>query len=112
MFCSGSHADLRESFRHALASLGDAEAAIGQRQLDVLPHGQVTDEIETLEDEPNLAVSDTGAPDVVEMLDRFAAQQVTAVRRRFEQPKNREKRGLPTARRPGDRNVIAVANIN
>jgi hypothetical protein len=35
--------------------------AIGQRQLDVLEHGQVADQVEGLEDEADLAVADAGA---------------------------------------------------
>ena len=43
-----------------LRSLG-AHAAIGQRKLHILEHGQIADQIEALEDESDLAVADAGA---------------------------------------------------
>ena len=43
---------------HALLALGRAHAAVGQRQLHVLEHVEIADQVEALEDEADLAVAD------------------------------------------------------
>ena len=40
-----------------LPALGRLHAAVGERQLDVLEHRQVADQVEALEDEADLAVA-------------------------------------------------------
>ena len=44
-----------------LRALGGPHAAVGERQLDVLEHGQVANQVEALEDESDLAVADARA---------------------------------------------------
>ena len=55
------HADALERRLDALLALGRLHAAIGERQLDVLVDGEVADQVEALEDEPDLAVADARA---------------------------------------------------
>ena len=43
--------------------------------------------------------------------DRLAVQRVAAVRGRVEQAENREQRGLAAAGRAGDRDVLALPNL-
>jgi len=42
---------------HALAPFGGFHAAVGERQLDVLEHRQIANQVEALKDEPDLAVA-------------------------------------------------------
>ena len=54
--------------RHPIRPLGRAHTAVGQRQLDVLLHRQVADQVEALEDAPDLAVASTGSVGLPEAL--------------------------------------------
>ena len=111
MFGPRSHADFRERLIHSLAPLRRCQSAIGQRQLDIFPNGEITNEIKTLEDEPDLAIAHPRAFGMIEMLDRFIAQQVTAAGGRIEQSQDREQRGFAAAGGTGDGHVIAVADF-
>ena len=55
------HAHTLERLLHPLAPLGRRHPAVGERQLDVLVDGEVTDQVEGLEDESDLAVPDARA---------------------------------------------------
>ena len=105
------HADLLERRHHALLALGRLHAAIGERQLDVLVDGQVADQVEALEDEPDLAVADARPLGERQVGDRLAVEHVVAVGRRVEQAENRQQRGLAAARRPGDGDVLAALDL-
>ena len=97
------HADALERRRDPLLALGGAHAAIGERQLDVLEHREIADQVEALKDESDLAVADARALRSRELGDRPAVQLVRAFGRRVEQAENRQQRRLAAARRPGDR---------
>ncbi len=72
------HADALERLLHALLALAAGHAAIGERQLDVLEHRQVADQVECLEDEADLAVADPGPLDGREPCHLLAGEQVLA----------------------------------
>ena len=55
------HADALERRIDALLALRGLHAAVGERQLDVLIHGEIADQVEALEDEADLAVADARA---------------------------------------------------
>ena len=93
-----------------MRSLG-AHAAIGQRELDVLKHGQVADQVEALEDEPDLAVADAGAIREREVRNLGALERVAAARWRVEQAEDGEQGGFAAAGRTGDRDVFALADF-
>ena len=103
--------DLLERRHHALLALGGLHAAVGQRQLDVLVDVQVADQVEALEDEPDLAVAHAGALGQRQVGHRLAVQRVLALGRRVQQPEDRQQRRLPAARRPGDRDVLAALDL-
>ena len=105
------HADALERRLDALLALGRLHAAVGERQLDVLEHGEIADQVEALEDEPDLAVADARALRGGQLGDRPAVQQVLPFGRRVEQAENRQQRRLAAARRPGDRDVLALADL-
>ena len=84
--CAMPHA--LERVERALLALGRAHAgAVRERQLDVLEHREVADQVERLEDEADLLVADVRALRRVEVLDRRAVQQIAAAARRVEQPR-------------------------
>jgi hypothetical protein len=62
------------SFTRSLA-LGGRHAAVDQRQLDVLEHRQVADQVEALEDEADLAVAHARALGGGEVGHRLAVEQ-------------------------------------
>ena len=105
------HADLLERRHHALLALGRLHAAIGERQLDVLVDVEIADQVEALEDEPDLAVADARALRERQIGDRLAVERVLALGRRVEQPEDRQERRLAAARRPGDRDVLAALDL-
>ena len=67
----------------------DWHAAIGQGQLDVLEDGEVADQVEALEDEPDLAVADARALAEIEILNGLARDGVGPIGRRVEQAEDR-----------------------
>ena len=75
-----SHADALERLVDALAPLGLGHPHVGERQLDVLVDRQVADQVEALEDEPDLAVPRARALGDRQALDRPIVQPVLALR--------------------------------
>ena len=88
MFGSMAHADTLERFRYALFAFSGIHTAIGQRQFDVLVDRKIADQIEALENESDLAITNARALREREILDRSLVQNILAIRRRIEQTKN------------------------
>ena len=97
---------------HALLALGGAHAAVGERQLDVLEHREVADQVEALEDEPDLAVADrapartasscsTGRP-----FSKYLPSVGVSSRPRIDSSVD-----LPQPDGPGDRHVLALLDL-
>ena len=105
------HADALQRLMHALLALRAGHAAIGERQLDVLIHRQIADQVERLEDEADLAIANARPLAQLQTLDGFAVQDVGAVGRRIEQPEDREQRRLPAARGSRDRKIFALLDV-
>src|SRR5471030_3101647 len=105
------HPDALERRFDALLALGGLHAAIGERQLDVLEHRQVADQVEALEDEPDLAVAHAGALRGRELGHRPVVEQVLPLGGRVEQAQDREKCRLAAARRAGDRHILALVDL-
>src|SRR5262245_26724104 len=106
------HADAFERRLHALAAFSAAHAAVGERQLHVLEDAQVANQVEALEDEANLPISDAGALGGAEVRHLPGIQRVGALRWRVEQPEDREQRRLAAARRSRDGDVLAALNCH
>ena len=51
------HAYLLQSLIDACVPFRRPRAAVGERQLDVLEHGQIADQVETLKDEADVAIA-------------------------------------------------------
>jgi hypothetical protein len=105
------HADALERGFDALLALGGLHAAIGERQLDVLEDGEVANQVEALEDEPDLAVAHARPLGRRELGDRPVVQQVLSFGGGVEQAENRQQRRLAAARWPGDRDVFAFVDL-
>ena len=105
------HAHPLEGLVHPLLALGGLHAAVGEGQLDVLVDREVADEVEALEDEPDLAVADAGPLGEVEVRHRPGVEDVGAAGGRVEQAQDREQRRLAAARRPRDRHVLAFLDV-
>ena len=105
------HPDALERLADALAPLGRGHAPVGERQLDVLEDRQVADQIEALENEPDLAVAHAGAIAGRKVGNGLAVQPVLAARGRVEQPENRQQRGLAASRWAADRHVFALGDL-
>ena len=105
------HADALQGLLHALLALVGGHAAVGQRQLHVLEDREVADQVEALEDESDLPIPDASALGERELLGRLAVQGVVPVGGRVEQAEDRKQRRLAASRRPGDRHVLAVGDL-
>jgi hypothetical protein len=102
------HAHSLENRPDALLAFGGAHAAIGERELDVLIHRQIADEVEGLKNETDLAIADPGAlGDGQLALYWLAMDPIAAPRRRFEQPENQKQSRFAATGEPSDREEIA-----
>ncbi len=106
------HADPLQRGHHPLAALGLGYAvAVGQRQLHIFEHREIADQVERLEDEADLSVSNAGALIGVDVLHRCAVERVAAAGRRIQQTQDRQQGRFAAARRPGNRHVLAFGDI-
>ncbi len=72
------HVHAFEQLTHAAAALRGRDVEIGQRQLDVLSHSELVDEVERLEDESYLAFAYGGELRGRQAADFFAVEEVGA----------------------------------
>jgi len=86
--------------------------AVGQRQFDVLEHGEVADQVEGLEDEADFLVADGGAFAGADVRHLASVQGVAPLGRRIEQAEDGQQGGFAAAGGPGDRHVFAPGDIN
>src|SRR5262245_38362007 len=91
------HPDTLQGGRYALLPLRRTHAAIGERQFDVLVYRQIANEVETLEDEPDLTITDPRAFGQRQGGGRPAVEDVAAFGRRIEQTQDRQQRRLAAA---------------
>jgi len=102
----------RQSRARSFATGAAADAAIHERQLDVLDGARAREQLERLEHEPDLAVAQVGELVVAEAAHVGAAQLVRAGARRVEQAEDVEQRALAGSRRAHDRDELAVGDIH
>src|SRR3984885_12395967 len=99
---------LQRLLHTAFAVRGRHARTVGQRQLHILGHREIADQVEALEDEADLLIADARALGEAQVLYRLAVQLVAPVGRRIEQSDDREQRRLAATRRSGHGNVIAT----
>src|SRR5215212_8924713 len=98
--------NLLERTLNASLSLFCRHPAISERQLDILEHRQVADEIERLEDKSNLTIPHSRTVGRRQVRHRCTGQHVFAARRNVEQAKYREQSCFARSRRAGYRYVL------
>src|SRR5690606_25628576 len=94
--------DQLEDLAHTLAALRPGHVLIEQRQLDVLEHRELVDEIEALEDESQMLPAYGDELALGEPGDIAVAEEVLPRRGRVDHPDDVEQRGLAAARRSRD----------
>src|SRR5580700_2319409 len=99
------HANALERVLHFLLALRGARTAVCQGQFDVLVDCEVADQVERLEDEPDLAIANPRALADRQLADGLSVQHVTSICRGVEQPQDREQCRLAAAGRTSDGNV-------
>src|SRR5215471_3155377 len=105
------HADAFERFHHARLALGRGHLlAIGQRKFDVLINREVADEVETLKNETNFAVSYTRARAKIKTLHRLAVKVILPGAWRIEQAENRKQCRLAAPGWAGNGHIVALSD--
>ena len=89
-----------------------AVALVGERELDVLEHGVLLDQVIRLEDEAEVAAADLGQLVVVEPGDVAIAQEILAAGRAVEAAQQVEHGALARARGSHDGDVFAGIEIH
>jgi hypothetical protein len=111
MLRSVRHANALQGGVGAFATLGRLHATVDQWQLHILEDGEVTNEIEALENEADFAVPDASALREREIGHLVAIQHVGAVGRRVEQTEDGQHCRLATARWSGNGDVLALLDF-
>src|SRR3954466_4247564 len=111
MFGPMAHADALERFVNELFAFARAHPTVGQRQLDVFVNGEVADQVEALEDEPDLAVADAGAFRERKVRHLRAFEGIAPAGRRIEEAEDGKKSGFAAARWTRDREILARADV-
>ncbi len=108
------HADPLQGLLHALAPLGPFQVAVGQRQLHVFEDLEIADEVEVLEDESYLPVSQVGPLSEREARNRVSVEVVFPGRGSVQQSHDGEQCGFAAARRASNGDVITLphAQVN
>ena len=101
----------RERGRGPLAPLPAARAGIDQRQLHVVQRRRAGQQVERLEDEPDLPVPDAGQLVVGEPRDLLAVEPVFAAGGRVEAAEQVHHGGLARARGPHDGHILVPADV-
>ena len=87
------------------------EAAVEERDLDILGHGQVVDQIEALEDEADVFTPKPGQLSLRASADLFAEELERAAARAIEEAEDIEQGGLAAPRRSHDGDKLAGADL-
>ena len=102
--------DAPQRFLGAILPFFRGDARVDERQFHVVERGRAREEVEGLEDEPNLLVADARQLVVVHLADLLLVQQVAALRRRVEAPDQVHQRRLPRPGRAHDGHVFAFVD--
>ena len=106
-----AHPDLLQALRRPLPPFSRRHPAIDERQLDVLEDGEISDEVEALEDETDLAVPDPRPLRQLEARSRPGVEDVRPRGGRVEESQDGQERRLPAPRGPADGDELALADL-
>src|SRR3569623_3054736 len=101
-------ADPRERLLRARRALLRRDAAVHERQRDVLHRGRARQQLEALEHEAELAIAHVRALGIGESLHVLAREPVLPARRRVETAEDVEQRRLARAAGADDRDHLAL----
>src|SRR6266567_6567772 len=106
-----SHSDTLESFHHALLALGSRHLlSVRQRKLDVLIHGQIADQVEALENESDLLVTNARAFGKIKIFDGLVIQRVPPFGGCIQESDDREQCRLAASRWTRHGDVLSLSN--
>src|SRR4029078_3627339 len=100
--------DAIERFQRELLPLLRGHLPVQQRNLDVVEHRQIGDEMKALEDEAELLVAHLRELAIAVAVDVLSFERQPAVRRTIEQTDQVQQRALAAAGRPHDRYELAL----
>ena len=103
--------DPGQRLHRPLPALGLVDPGVTQRQLDIAPGRHRGQQVELLEDEPDLLVADLGQLGLGHLRDVRAVQLVVPARRVVQATQDVHQRRLPRPRRPHDRHVVTRLDI-
>ena len=98
-------------FPYLLLALRRLHLQVGKRQFDVLKHVQLIYQVETLEDEADIAFAYLRPLLLVEMPHLLTGEVIVALGRVVEQAQNVQQRRLAAPRRPHDGDKLAVLHF-
>src|SRR5688572_25658348 len=104
--------DFLEAPQRAPAAVVRGDAAVKQRQLDVLDCGSPRQQVETLEHETDAAVAYRGERVPRQARDFLFGEGVLTARRRIEAAEQVHERGFAGARRAHDRDELAGLDVD
>jgi hypothetical protein len=104
-------ADPLQRLMHRGPALVGLHPPVLERQLHVLVHREVADQVEGLEDEADRPAPHPGPLRLREGRDRLTREDVAPLARRVEQPQDREQRRLAAAGGPADPDVLARPDL-
>ncbi len=106
-----SHLDAFEGVLDFFLALGGGHAAIGERKFDVFVDGEIADEVEGLENEPDFAIANAGAVAELEAGDGLTVEGVVPFRRRIEKAENGKEGRFAAAGGTGNGKIFAFLDF-
>ena len=103
--------DPGQRLHRPLPALGLVHPGVAQRQLDVAPGRHRGQQVELLEDEPDLLVADLGQLGLAHLRDVGAVQLVVPAGRVVQAAEDVHQRRLARPRRPHDRDVVTRLDV-
>src|ERR1051326_2176187 len=100
-----------QSCHGPLSALFGRDATINHRQLDILNHVQLGQQIKKLEDKPNLAIANRRKLARGSIVDHNAIESNRPGSRSIQAAEDMHQRGLAAARGANDRNELTFVNI-
>src|SRR2546430_4277785 len=101
-----------EPLARAGAPLARSQPRVEDRELDVFEGAGPGEDVDRLEDEPDLAVADPREPITREAGDVLAVDEVAAGRRRIQTAENAHEAGLPRAGGAHDCDELAALDLD
>ena len=103
--------DPLERLERARAPDGAGDTGVDERQLHVVQRRGSRQQVEGLEDEPDLLVADARQLVVLHLPHLLTVEQVTASAGRVQAPDQVHQGGLPGAGRPHDRHILTTLDL-